>query len=77
MGRLVFYSSLSLLFSFLPPLSQKSPYPLLKYNYNVNISMHWQRIILEEKLVHMPCTEFHPIPNSYITLNIKKENYRL
>ena len=60
-----------------PPLSQKSPYPLLKYNYNVNISMHWQRIILEEKLVHMPCTEFHPIPNNYITLTIKKENYRL
>lgn len=56
----------------LPSLRQKSPSPPLKYNYNVNFSMNWQRIILEEKLAHMPCIEFHFIPNSSITLNIKK-----
>lgn len=61
----------------LPSLCQKSPCPLLKHNHNVNFSMNWQRIILEEKLAHMPCTEFHSIPNSYSTLNIKEENYRL
>lgn len=56
----------------LPSFYQKSPYPLLQYNYNVNFSMNWQRI-LEEKLAHMLCPEFHFIPNSYSTLNIKKK----
>lgn len=58
----------------LPSLCQKSPYALLQCNYSVNLSMDWQRIILEEKLAHMPSIEFHSIPNSCITLNIKKEN---
>lgn len=51
----------------LPSLCQKSACPLLKHNHNVNFSMNWQRIILEEKLAHRPCTELHSIPNSYST----------
>lgn len=42
----------------LPSCCQKSPYPLLKYNYNVNFSINWQRIMLKEKQSICPALNF-------------------